>query len=319
MIEYSKDIILNSNLSIRRNIKSYDFPTTMSLDESKAVIEIFRKIFEDKLVLLDEVDRSTIDRLKEEMVLSEDCEDKLLEIGLVFEGDTTIVINDRDHLSINISSFGTDIKSAFMRASEIEKVLDDHLDFAFSQEYGFLTSDARNTGFGLEIKLKMFLFALIDDAKTYYGFKQAMAYSGVYATSFDKKAQSNNGIYLLKNHGNYRQDIYSYLDKLEKDIMTLVNNERRFRRDYRVLNNIDDKKVKEDIDLILSNLKNGLIKSFDKMGRALYKLKEYRILGYDTSLSLEEIDYLIKNLSSSKYKDNFDPKREEFLREYMGG
>lgn len=314
MIDYSKDIILSSNLSIRRNIKGYDFPTTMTFDESLTIIEIFKNIFEDKLVLLADVDDSTIDRLIDDMVLSEDAPNKLSQIGLVFEGDTTLVINDRDHLSINISAFDTDIKSAYMRASEIEKVLDEHIDFAFSQEYGYLTSDARNSGTGLELKLKLFLFGLIDNPKTYYGFKQAMVYAGVYATRF----KGQDDIFLLKNYGNYRDDVYAYLDKLEKDLMTLVKNERRFRRDYRILNNIDDEEVKEDISLLENNLKGGLVKSYDKMKDYLIRLKKYKILGYETGLSLEEIEDLLNNISSSRYKDNFDPARADFLERYMG-
>ena len=115
-MEFTKDIILSSNLSLRRNIKGYDFPTTMTYDESLLIMDIFKNIFDDRLVLLTDLDDSTIDRLIDEMVLSSDARSKLSQIGLVFEGDTTLVINDRDHLSINISGFNLDISSAYKRA-----------------------------------------------------------------------------------------------------------------------------------------------------------------------------------------------------------
>ena len=319
-MDFTKDIILSSNLSIRRNVKGYDFPTTMTYDESLAIMDIFRNIFEDRLVLLSDLDNSTIDRLIDEMVLSPDAKNKLSQVGLVFEGDTTLVINDRDHLSINISNFNLDLASAYKKAVEIEKVIDKHVDFAFSQEYGYLTSAGRNTGHGLELWIKIFLFGLIDNPKTYQGFEQAMIYAGIYPREFIPQGLKSyaDDIYLLKNYGNYRGDPLAYLRKIEKDLEVLVKNERRFRRDYKILNNIDDKEIEEEIDLIEKSLESGLVKSLDKMMKAIYALKKYQILGYDVALSDESLYYLIKKLNSHVYGENFSKERYEFLMKYMG-
>ena len=319
-MEFTKDIILSSNLSLRRNIKGYDFPTTMTYDESLVIMDIFKNIFDDRLVLLTDLDDSTIDRLIDEMVLSSDARSKLSQIGLVFEGDTTLVINDRDHLSINISGFNLDISSAYKRAVEIEKVIDSHVDFAFSQKYGYLTSAGRNTGTGLELWIKIFLFGLIDNPKTYQGFEQAMIYAGIYPRKFIPLGLKSyaDDIYLLKNYGNYRQDPLTYLKKIEKDLEVLVKNERRFRRDFKILNNIDDKEIEEGIEIIEKSLETGLIKSLDKMMKALYALKKYKILGYDIFLSEDKLDYLIEKLNSHIYGDNFSNERFEFLMKYMG-
>lgn len=319
-MEFTKDIILSSNLSLRRNIKGYDFPTTMTYDESLVIMDIFKNIFDDRLVLLTDLDDSTIDRLIDEMVLTSDARSKLSQIGLVFEGDTTLVINDRDHLSINISDFNLDISSAYKRAVEIEKVIDSHVDFAFSQEYGYLTSAGRNTGTGLEMWIKIFLFGLIDNPKTYQGFEQAMIYAGIYPRKFIPQGLKSyaDDIYLLKNYGNYRQDPLTYLKKIEKDLEVLVKNERRFRRDFKILNNIDDKEIEEEIEIIEKSLETGLIKRLDKMMKALYALKKYKILGYEIFLSEDKLDYLIEKLNLHIYGDNFSNERFEFLMKYMG-
>lgn len=320
MIDYAKDVLISTNLSLRRNIKGYDFPTTMTFDESLVIMDMAKKIFGDRLVLLTDLDDETIDKLISKMVLSSDVTRKLAQVGIVFEGDTTLVINDRDHLSINISDFGLDLLGAYKKAVEIEKILDSHLDFAFSSEYGYLTSGARNAGTGLEIWMKLFLFALIDNPKTYAGFEQAMVYSGLYPQKFVPKGLKSyaDDLYMLKNYGNYRQKPEAYLRKIEKNLETLVKNEKRFRRDYRIINNIDDREIEEEIDLIEKSLETGMIKSLDKMMKALYRLKKYQILGFKVSLSEEEIENLIKNLSSHKYKENFDAERYEFLMKEMG-
>nr|WP_231947284.1 ATP--guanido phosphotransferase [Anaerococcus mediterraneensis] len=319
-MDYNKDIILESNLAIRRNIKGYDFPTTMTYDESLVIIDIFKNIFEDRLVLISDLDDSTIDRLIEKMVLSPDCREKLGQIGLVFEGDTTLVINDRDHLSINISDFGENLESAYMRANEIEKVMDERIDFAFSPELGYLTSHGRNTGAGLEINYKTFLFGLIDDPKTYYGFKQALIYAGMYVKRFVPKGLKSyaDDIYIIKNYGNYRDDIYIYLDEIAKNMETIVKNEIKFRRDYKILNDTDDREIQEDIKIIENNLEAGLTTSLEKMVKALYDLKKYLILGYESKFSMDDLDFLIKKIESTDYKGNFNQDRLKFLEEYIG-
>lgn len=320
MIDYAKDVLISTNLSLRRNIKGYDFPTTMTYDESLVVMDMVKNIFGDRLVLLSDLDDGTIDKLIYEMVLSPDATGKFAQVGVVFEGDTTLVINDRDHLSINISNFGLDLTGAYKKAAEIEKILDDHLDFAFSSEYGYLTSGARNVGSGLEVWMKLFLFGLIDNPKTYAGFEQAMVYAGLYPQKFVPKGLKSyaDDLYLLKNYGNYRQNPEAYLKKVEKNLETLVKNEKRFRRDYRIINNIDDREIEEEIDLIEKSLETGMVKSLDKMMKAFYRLKKYQILGFKTKFSEEEINDLIKNLSSHKYKENFDAGRYEFLMKEMG-
>ena len=122
----------------------------------------------------------------------------------------------------------------------------------------------------------------------------------------------------MKNYGNDRQDPLTYPEKIEKDLEVLVKNERRFRRDFKILNNIDDKEIEEEIEIIEKSLETGLIKSLDKMMKALYALKKYKILGYEIFLSEDKLDYLIEKLNSHIYGDNFSNERFEFLMKYMG-
>ena len=319
-MDYSKNIILESNLSIRRNIEGYDFPATMTLEASEKIIEMFRDIYADKLVLLEDLDENTKNELINSFVLSEEADKKLAQIGLVIEDDYILTINDRDHLAINVRNFDLDCKKAYRKALDVEEKLDEILDFSFSSDLGYYTQDARNTGSGLEIFVKTFLFAMVDDEKAYYGLKQSLLREGMYLTRFTPKYNNaySDDVYLIKNIGNYRKDIESYVDKFDHNLDILLRNERRFRRDYRILNNIDDREIEEEIDLIEKSLEDGMVKSLDKMMKALYKLKKYQILGFNIKLSEEELEELIKKLSSHKYKENFDAARYEFLMKEMG-
>lgn len=319
MIEYAKDIILNSNLSLRRNLKDFDFPTTMTYEDSQKVIEKVKEIYPDEVILLSEIDENTLNKLINDMVLTEDCDSKLAQIAIVIKDDYILTINDRDHIAINIRNFDMDVKKAYKRAYEIEAYLDEAIDFAFMAEYGYLTSDARNAGSGLEIRLKMFLFGLVSAEESYYGFKQGLMSHGMYAERYVPQYYDRyaDDIYMVKNFGNYRQDIDSYIDKLATNIDSLVRNERRFRRDYQVLNNVSDEDILEEVAISLSILNREQLKSLNTIARELYKLKKYNKLGFNTDLTSNELDYLIFNLSKNKYKGKKDPERIEFLNSYM--
>ena len=318
-MDYSKNIILESNLSIRRNIDGYDFPATMTLEASEKIIEIFRDIYADKLVLLEDLDENTKNELINSFVLSEEADKKLAQIGLVIEDDYILTINDRDHLAINVRNFDLDCKKAYRKALDVEEKLDEILDFSFSSDLGYYTQDARNTGSGLEIFVKTFLFAMVDDEKAYYGLKQSSLREGMYLTRFTPKYNNaySDDVYLIKNIGNYRKDIESYVDKFDHNLDILLRNERRFRRDYMHINKVKSEEIEDRINISLTNLKEGLVKTLDLMIENLYILKKYRILGFDTDFKDEEIDYLIFNLTKNKYKGNRDEDRYLFLREYI--
>lgn len=319
MIDYYKDIILENNLSLKRNIEGYNFPISLSEKDSLEIIEKFREIYGDELILLDEIDENTLNKLTNAGIITEDSKNKEAVIGLVFEDDYILVINDKDHISINISNFGEEIKLAYERAMEIEEDLDKKFDFSFSPQYGYLTSFGRDCGNGIEIRFKLFLFGLLDNTQAYLTLKSSLAHDGIYFTRFVPEyfKSYDDDIYILKNFGNYREKMDEYLENLEDNIDIIIRNERRFRRDFQSLNGLNDEDIKDFIKILEDNLESKNLKTMTAMINCLYDLKKYNILGFKTKLSNQEIEYLIFNITKDKYKGNRDNERYEFLNSYM--
>ena len=319
MIDYYKDIILENNLSLKRNIDGYNFPISLSEKDSLEIIEKFREIYGNGLILLDEIDENTLNKLINAGIITEDSKNKEAVIGLVFEDDYILVINDKDHISINISNFGEEIKLAYERAMEIEEDLDKKFDFSFSPQYGYLTSFGRDCGNGIEIRFKLFLFGLLDNTQAYLTLKSSLAHDGIYLTRFVPEyfKSYDDDIYILKNFGNYREKMDEYLENFENILDTIVRNERRFRRDFQSLNGLNDEDIKDSIKILEDNLERKNLNIMTAMINCLYDLKKYNILGFKTKLSNQEIEYLIFNITKDKYKGNRDNERYEFLNSYM--
>ena len=104
---------------------------------------------------------------------------------------------------------------------------------------------------------------------------------------------------------------------MSANIDSLVRNERRFRRDYQLLNSVSDDDIIEQIAISLNNLNSKKLTSLYTIANELYRLKKYNKIGFNTDLTSNELDYLIFNLTKNKYKGKNDPERYEFLNSYM--
>ena len=80
---------------------------------------------------------------------------------------------------------------------------------------------------------------------------------------------------------------------------------------------LGNEEIEDYIEIMENNLKLGMDKSLELMSKDIYGLKKYKILGFDTDFTNEELDYLIFNLTKNKYKGNRDEDRYLFLKEYI--
>src|SRR5690606_13399494 len=75
--------------------------------------------------------------------------------------DISIMINEEDHIRIQCLFPGLQINEALKRANEIDDVLEAKLDYAFDEDFGYLTSCPTNVGTGLRASVMVHLPGLI--------------------------------------------------------------------------------------------------------------------------------------------------------------
>ena len=63
--------------------------------------------------------------------------------------NTSVMINEEDHVRIQAVTAGDDIKSSYDTACQIDDLIEERLEYAFHAEYGYLTACPTNTGTGL--------------------------------------------------------------------------------------------------------------------------------------------------------------------------
>ena len=59
------------------------------------------------------------------------------------------MINEEDHLRIQVLQKGFDLDSAYTTAKQLDRLLGEKLGYAYSEEWGYLTSCHTNVGTGM--------------------------------------------------------------------------------------------------------------------------------------------------------------------------
>lgn len=162
------DVVLSSRIRIARNLKDISFNLKSNEKDYEQVMNLIEKALENmklktKLIRLKDIDDLTKMSLVEKHLVSPDFVLNKNEIGAIAlndEENICIMLNEEDHLRIQVLSSGFDLTSNLNLAYEIEEELSKKLNYAFSSKYGFLTSCPTNVGTGLRISVMVHLPAI---------------------------------------------------------------------------------------------------------------------------------------------------------------
>ncbi len=210
-------IILGNKIKLYRNIDGKNFVNTMSDEELGENIDFLDPIIKE--MGYEKVDIENMSSLKKLKYLEEGRLGKsFLEkknIGFyqkVEEPD--ILINSSEHLELSNFSRTKSLDELYKEIYDLEGKLEEKVDFAFSPEYGYLTSRVFNAGTGFKPIAFLYLPAL-----NYFGISEIakglsrLGYTlGSYRGRSEKAMAS---IYTLSFESTLTEDEDSYLEKLK--------------------------------------------------------------------------------------------------------
>lgn len=167
-----QDVILNSRVRLARNLKEYPFPGKASPEQLAAVLQGAA----EGLPSLDGLGRGTYDLLQLDELEGPQWEmlvEKHLSTaahiaspqkrGLLLRQDeaAAIMVNEEDHFRIQTMCPGFSLETVWEEASAIDDSLEGKLNFAFRDDFGYLTSSPADAGTGLMASVTLHLPALV--------------------------------------------------------------------------------------------------------------------------------------------------------------
>ena len=81
-------------------------------------------------------------------------------VAFVRDESTSLMINEEDHLRMQVLFGGLDLEKAWKRINDLDDQLEERLEFAFHEQFGYLTACPTNIGTGIRVSVMMHLPAL---------------------------------------------------------------------------------------------------------------------------------------------------------------
>lgn len=160
------DAAVSTRIRFARNIDGIKFIGTASKDDMKEVIKImsgFSLGSNLKLYKLEDMDDITKISLVEKHLISPDIVHKAPDTSAIIlseDESISIMINEEDHLRIQVISTGLDLEKALDVANEIDEKIASNINYAYSEKYGYLTACPTNVGTGMRASVMLHLPAL---------------------------------------------------------------------------------------------------------------------------------------------------------------
>lgn len=164
------DIVISSRLRLARNLEGRFFPhwadkrqseeTMNIIREAAAKTDYLKKTAFFKLSDIDNVDKQF---LVERHLMSREHASKSDSKAIVIDEEeiVSIMINEEDHLRMQVMKSGFDLLEAWEIMNVIDDSLSKELSFAFSAELGYVTACPTNVGTGMRGSVMLHLPALV--------------------------------------------------------------------------------------------------------------------------------------------------------------
>jgi protein arginine kinase len=163
------DVVVSSRIRLARNLAQHHFLSKATLPERReverllhgaiAASEFGKTTFYLNIDQLDAVDRQL---LVERHLISRQHADGEGCRGVAISVSETLslMINEEDHLRIQVLRHGMNLDDAWSEMARVDSALDGLVQFAYHQQYGYLTACPTNVGTGLRVSVMLHLPAL---------------------------------------------------------------------------------------------------------------------------------------------------------------
>ena len=270
----ASDIVLSTRVRLARNLKEVPF-THRAREEQMAmvyssVVSAVRKtpaLVTSTALQMREL--TPLDRqfLVERHLISHDLADNGRLRGLLLVPDESVsaMVNEEDHLRLQALSSGFQLRSAWEAVNAIDDELGQDLDYAFSDDLGYLTACPTNAGTGMRASVLIHLPSLVltkQIGRVLQGITQVgLAVRGFYGEG----SQIMGNFFQISNQTTLGQSERETVESLERVTRQIIDYEQRARDEL---------------------LKDARVQIEDKIWRAYGALRHSRVISSQEVINL---------------------------------
>jgi len=217
------DVVMSSRIRLARNLADFPFIRRCT-DIDRANIESTvcdRMKRQSRLASLEYVsvaELETVDRqfLVERQLISRELAEAEGARTVAIDPDErmSVMINEEDHLRIQVMKSGFDVSEAWNQINELDDLIENQVNYAYSDKLGYLTACPTNVGTGMRVSVMMHLPALVITDQIEKVFRSLARLNLVVRGMYGEGTQAMGDFYQISNQ--------LTLGKTEEDLVARV-------------------------------------------------------------------------------------------------
>lgn len=328
------DVVISSRVRLARNIDDYPFPSRMSAEQGENILNIVKEaVFNSKstisgdFVFIDVNKANPLEKqiLVEKHLISPDLAENHKSSGAIISKDQkiSIMVNEEDHLRVQCLFPGMQIDSAWELCNRIDRLLEETINFAFINDYGYLTSCPTNIGTGIRASVMLHLPAL---AITGYirGVLEACSKLGIVVRGiYGENSEASGNMFQISNQVTLGMTEDEIVDNINNVSLQIIEQERTLRNELYKQNPY---RFEDRVYRSLGIFCNARIMSTEESLKLLSDVRLGVDMGIIKNVSLETLNEIMltiqpaslqKAAGSQLSPDERDIKRAELIRKKL--
>lgn len=296
------DVVISTRIRLARNLEDYPFPIRCNPAVQRDIVEKVKDaVLNSNSVIssrftcvdIDNIDAgekvSLVERhLISPEFISENAEKSLL---LLDDESVAIMVNEEDHIRLQVMCEGFDLDSAYETASRIDCLLDEHLKFAFNENLGYLTQCPTNLGTGMRASVMLHLPAL-QRSKAMRRISENLSKLGITIRgTYGEGTESVAALYQLSNQISLGISEKTAIENLKNIAKQLISQEMKAREEMSKHISVQDSVYRSE-----GILKNARLISCDEALKHLSNVRMGITTGLIDSISLDTVNRLIVDI-----------------------
>lgn len=201
------DIVVSTRIRLARNLNEYPFPNKLNAKSRTALNNIIKDAvetdnkFDLRFVEMKSLARFEAASMAERHIISpefaSDHDGRALLISK--DEDICIMLNEEDHIRIQIMKSGFALDEAYAVADEIDDLLGSKLEYAFDERIGYLTQCPTNLGTGMRASVMLHLPALTMNGQIHKLINTISKLGLTFRGAFGEGTKATGDMYQLSN------------------------------------------------------------------------------------------------------------------------
>lgn len=232
------DIVVSSRVRLARNLADFPFCNRASELERRETEATLRRCAEEaelaetlqyvNVAKLGDLDRQF---LVERQLISREhaAGDGSRGVAIAPREDISLMINEEDHLRIQVLKSGYRIQECWETVNNIDDMVEERVRYAFSEEFGYLTACPTNVGTGIRVSVMLHLPALAMTKEIDRVFRALQKIQLAVRGLYGEGSQASGDFYQISNNVTLGKTEPEIVGNIDSVVPTIVEYERKAR------------------------------------------------------------------------------------------